>query len=304
MRLQQVNIIKLLWFGMVALSALATFASDANTLVLAQISERPKKDFKELRPMAAYMAEKLASVGFTQGQVKLFNNIDDLVAAVKRGEVHWISETAKTASVLINQTDAKLLVNKWKNGQHSYASIIYARKDSGINTLSDLKGKVIAFENKDSFSSYFLPRVLIEERGLTLRHMADVRVKPSAEEVGYVFSRNEKNNVLWTAKRLVDAGVINDGDWENTDRVPKNIKAQFKILLSSPQFPRSYEITTPMLSPKATKLLKATLLSMTVENSNGVLARYENSIGFGELPKGYEKQLNDIYQRSLAWVKQ
>jgi len=275
--------------------------SNAKILVLAQISERPKKDFKELRPMVSYMATKLKSLGYTQGKVRLFSDTQTLIEAVNRGEVHWITETAKTAAELINKTGAKLLVNKWKNGQQSYASILYTRHDNAIMSIDDLNGKVIAFESEDSFSSYYLPRALIEERGMTLRKMESLREKPRADEVGYVFSRNEKNNVLWTTKQLVDVGVVNNGDWGNINRVPAALKTQLRILFTSSQFPRAYEIVTPAMSEPAVALLKKTLLEMNLENSDGVLARYEKATGFGPLPTGYRQQLNGIYKRSLAW---
>ena len=49
-----------------------------------------------------------------------------------------------------------------------YEGIIVVKKNSGINTLTDLKGKVIAFEEPHSTSASILPRMLLEEKKLKL----------------------------------------------------------------------------------------------------------------------------------------
>lgn len=193
----------------------------AQTLVIAQITERPKKDFKELRPMVKYMAEQLKDVGITDGEVRLFSTVEDLVAAVKHGEVHWITETSFTAAKLIHEAGAKLIATKWKNGQQSYSSILYASAQRNIESVNDLVGTTIAFENPESFSGYFLPRLYLENQGLLLEQLNSVRQKPAANKVGFVFRHNEKNNVLWVDKGLVAAGAINNGDWNNQERLPE-----------------------------------------------------------------------------------
>ena len=73
--------------GLICLPVLIHIAPvTADTLVLAQLSDRPKKDFKQLRPMAKYVASELKSVGITRGEVRLFSELDELTAAVKSGE--------------------------------------------------------------------------------------------------------------------------------------------------------------------------------------------------------------------------
>jgi len=290
-----------LLFGILVLFIGTTMHTNASTLVLAQLSERPKKDYKELRPMVTYMAKQLSSVGITGGEVRLFRDMDKLIAAINRGEVHWVTETAKSTAIIVNRTSSDVLLSKWKNNQKSYSSLLYTRHDSAIKSINDLVGRVIAFENEDSFSSAFIPRVLIEEQGLALQKLDHIRATPNSDKVGYVFSRNEKNNILWTAKGLVDAGVVNDGDWENKDRLPLSLKGKLRVFHRSEKFPRAFEITTFALPKSVSVLLKQKLLAMADNNGRDVLLRYENSTGFSELPANYRQRLNEIYQRTKDW---
>jgi phosphonate transport system substrate-binding protein len=55
--------------------------------------------------------------------------------------------------------------DQW-HGNTSYTSRIYVRKDSGIRTLEDLRGKSIAFVDPSSASGYVYPMVLLIEKGL------------------------------------------------------------------------------------------------------------------------------------------
>lgn len=273
----------------------------AQTLVLAQVTERPKKDFKELRPMVTYMAEQLSSVGITKGEVRLFSDVEELIKAVKEGKVHWITETSYTAARLIHEANAKLIVAKWKKGQKNYSSIIYTSAKSDIKDVSQLAGKTIAFENPESFSSYFIPRLYLESQGLSLEYQSNVRMSPNPLSVGYVFSNNEKNNVLWVDKHLVAAGVVNDGDWSNEQRVPLSIKQDLRVLYQSKPYPRAFEIVGPGLDSKIAEALRIKLLAMNDGADKDILFRYEKSTGFSPITPANYQQLSDVYQRSLQW---
>jgi phosphonate transport system substrate-binding protein len=55
--------------------------------------------------------------------------------------------------------------NLW-HGKASFTSRIYVRRDSGIKTVEELRGKTIAFVDPASSSGYIYPMVLLIKRGL------------------------------------------------------------------------------------------------------------------------------------------
>jgi phosphonate transport system substrate-binding protein len=69
--------------------------------------------------------------------------------------------------VLANREAKAMIVAKdqW-HGNTSYTSRIYVRKDSGLKTLEDLRGKTIAFVDPSSASGYVYPMVILIEKGL------------------------------------------------------------------------------------------------------------------------------------------
>lgn len=273
----------------------------AETLVIAQLSDRPKKDFKELRPMVQHIAARLSAVGITDGTVKLYSDIEELTQAVKSGEVHWVTETPYTAAVLVHEANAVPMLSKWKSGQRQYQTLIYTHRDSGLYSVQDLQGKRIAFEHSQSFSSYYLPRLLLEQQGLTLTEMPGLKAKTADGAINYLFSRNEKNNLLWVHKQLVEAGALNDGDWNNTSRVPAALKADLRIIYRSEPVPRALELISPKVRPEVAQALKDILLNMTPETDGDLLARYEKTTGFEIPPPQLPQMLKEIYTTSQRW---
>jgi phosphonate transport system substrate-binding protein len=69
--------------------------------------------------------------------------------------------------VLANREAKALIVakNQW-HGKTTFSARFYVRKDSGLKTLEDLRGKTIAFVDPASSSGYIYPMVLLIQRGL------------------------------------------------------------------------------------------------------------------------------------------
>lgn len=259
------------------LALLLSASATAKTLVLAQISDRPKKDFRQLRPMAEHIQGQLEHLGYDRAEVKLFPDLTALKTAIREKQVHWISETALTSARLVQAGLANPVALKWKRGQSEYRSLIYVRHDSGIDTLSDLKGRRIAFEHPDSFSSYYLPAIALRQAGLELQALEHPGDPVDPERVGYLFSRNERNNLLWVEKGITVAGSLNDGDWTYPGRLPDAPKNNMKMLYRSKLYPRAYELVTPALPAKDQEALRHALLSLDPELHASLLSRYEET---------------------------
>ncbi len=83
---------------------------------------------------------------------------------------------------------SKFLLRRWKKGIGEYHTVIFVRRDSGINRLEDLKGKLIPFDDPHSSSGYFLSKMALLQEGLTLVPRQSVHQSVMQNEVGYIFS--------------------------------------------------------------------------------------------------------------------
>ena len=64
------------------------------------------------------------------------------------------------------EAKATIVVRNLWHGKSSFSSRIYVRRESGLKTLEDLRGKTIAFIDPASSSGYTYPMVLLIQRGL------------------------------------------------------------------------------------------------------------------------------------------
>jgi len=91
-----------------------------------------------------------------------------------------------------------ILTTVQTDGSAGYYSIMVARKDSGIRTVEDLKGKKLGFADPDSTSGYLIPMV-------TLPQAIGTDVKSYFGETG--FGGGHENLVLEVLKGTFDAGT-------------------------------------------------------------------------------------------------
>ncbi|WP_113153974.1 phosphonate ABC transporter substrate-binding protein [Nitratireductor sp. OM-1] len=91
-----------------------------------------------------------------------------------------------------------ILTTVQTDGSTGYHSIMVARKDSGIATLEDMKGKKLGFADPDSTSGYLVPAV-------TLPKAVNASVEEFFGETG--FGGGHENLVLEVVKGTFDAGT-------------------------------------------------------------------------------------------------
>ncbi|MCY1666398.1 phosphonate ABC transporter substrate-binding protein [Rhizobium sp. SL86] len=92
-----------------------------------------------------------------------------------------------------------ILTTVQTDGSMGYHSIMVARKDSGIKTLADMKGKKLGFADPDSTSGYLIPTVTLPEA------IGGAPIKEYFGSTG--FGGGHENLVLEVLKGNFDAGT-------------------------------------------------------------------------------------------------
>jgi phosphate/phosphite/phosphonate ABC transporter binding protein len=87
------------------------------------------------------------------------------------------------------------------DGKVTYRGVIIARKDSGLKSLADLKGKRFAFVDPKSASGYIYPRAMLIEKGFA----------PESYFKETIFAGNHEKVVAAVLDGQVDAGATYDG---------------------------------------------------------------------------------------------
>jgi len=230
------------------------------SIVIGCVSDNPKKNYKKFKPMADYLAAHLKDLGIVEGRILLAADADQLVRYMREGKVDLVSESAFMASYLRDNAGAEPLLLAWRKGVPKYHTVFFVRTDSGINTLADLNGKTIAFEDMRSTSAYMIPASILLREGLQLVQLDSPRDTPPPDKVGYVFSGEEINSTMLVHKGIVHAAAFSNLDWASDDDLPKAIREDMKIIYKTNSFPRAVEIVRKDLDPDIKQRIKTLLL--------------------------------------------
>ncbi|NEV63402.1 phosphate/phosphite/phosphonate ABC transporter substrate-binding protein [Thiorhodococcus minor] len=254
------------------------------TLVIGKISTNPKKHYLYLKPIADYVVANMHDLGIDRVKVLMARDNRQMIRYLRSGRIDWVTETVFPAIEFEEQAGAEILALKWKKGVPTYHSVFFTRKESGVKTLADLVGRVIAFEDPGSTSSFLVPAAILADAGLRLERLETPRDAASADAVGYVFAKQEINMSTWVHKGLVDAGAFANQDWEKEDHLPRAFRAAMSIFHRSEPIPRALEIVRKDLRPDVKRRLKRLLLTAHEDpDAASALQAYQKTTRFEEI---------------------
>jgi phosphonate transport system substrate-binding protein len=239
----------------------AASADESGVLVLGRISDDPKAHYEQLKPLLDYVVPRMADVGIREGRILMARDPQQMASYLRRGRVDWVTETAGTAVVLRQRANAQPLLLTERDGTSRYHSVFFARRDSGLRSLDDLRGHSVAFQRPSSTSAYFAPAAELLERGFGLEILLSPTERLESEAVGYVFARSELNISTWVHKRLVDAGVMSDLDWNNPQRMPAAFRRDMVVIGQTGDYPRAVELVRGTLDEDVAGRLREVLLA-------------------------------------------
>lgn len=274
---------------LVSLSVLAPSwtqsAVAGETLVISTINNKVKKFAKRYDPLAQYLEQRLVDQGVDAVEVSINTNQESLVDGLQRGEIDVYFDSPLIFASIAQETDLQPTLRSWKKSVAQYHSVIFTKAASSIETLDDLQGRVIAFEEPTSTSGYLLPKSELINTGYRLWEMASRGTKIPPKQIGYLFSTDDNNTVLWVMKGKVAAGVVDSVTFEE---IAARRPGDFRVVARSESVPRQVVGYRAGLDPAVAKGLTEALLEMhTTESGRAVLKKFR-SARFDRFPDGIE----------------
>jgi phosphonate transport system substrate-binding protein len=279
----------------VLLLPLPALAGDQGVLVLGRISDDPKAHYEQLKSLLDYVVPRMKDVGIREGRILMAKDAQQMASYLRRGRVDWVTETAGTGMMLRQRADAKPLLLTERDGTSHYHTVFFARSDSDIRSLADLRGHSVAFQRPTSTSAYFLPATELLHRGNSLELLLSPTDKLDSGVVGYLFARSELNIATWVHKRLVDVGVMSNLDWQNPQRVPVGFRNDLTIVYETPAYPRAIEMVRGDLDPKVEARLREVLIEASKDpDAREALMRFFKTTRFLPIDAGAQESLRYI----------
>lgn len=265
----------------------ATGPVKVKSLTLGLVSGTSQKEIEaHFQNFIRYVAGKLGSNQETEGQVVIVPTPLQMAKFLEEKKIDFYMESPYPTYLINKQGAAILLLRRWKSGMAEYRGLILGKKDSEVNRLEQLRGKMIAFEDPGSTSGYFLPKVLLLKKGFRLSEKPRLDAKIGPQEIGYVFASTNANVVNLILSRQVAAGAFSDDDYGALDGTKK---AEIIILAQTELFPRHLVSVRKDLNPLVKNRLKEVLLAMNqAEEGRSIMQQTDNTTKFDLLPGGEE----------------
>lgn len=260
------------------------------TLVLGDISDDPANVIEEMQLLADYLAANLADQGVSDVTILVVETPEEMADKLASGEIDLYFDSVYPATVVSDASGAQPFLRRWRDGVEEYHSVLFVRTDSGIESVEDLQGKLIAFDEDTSTSGFVLPYVYLVEQGLTLveKESPDAEVAP--DEVGYVFSEDDDTSLEWVNSGLVEAAATDNVSYE--DDIPEDVRATFTILGETESVPRQVAVVRPGLDEDLLAAIIDVLIHMhESEEGQAALEEFDDTARFDEFPEGIEAAL-------------
>jgi phosphonate transport system substrate-binding protein len=288
-------------FGLLAGSALfpAVAAAVPRVLVLGCVSNDPKSDYEQLKPLLDYVVPRMADVGISEGRILMARDMQQMGSYLRRGRVDWLTGSAATGMQLQMRGGARPLLLSERNGVSRDYTVFFVRRDSSIVSPEDLRGRSIAFRDASSTGAYFVPAMQLLRHGMALQRLLSPMDHPDPGSVGFVLGGSELNIATWVHRGLIDAGTVSHSDWNNPQRTPPLLRNDFRIIERSPDYPLALEMTRGDLDTAVRARLREVLLEASSDpGARDALLQFSGTTRFLPL----EPEIDSVLQQVRAGI--
>ena len=170
------------------------------------------------------------------------------VEAMRSGKLHIAGFSTGPTGFAVNLAGyVPIAVKGYPDSFQGYNLIVVTKKDSGIKSMKDLKGKKIAHTSASSNSGNLAPRALFPELGIT-----------PDEDYTVVYSGKHDQSILGVVHGDYDAAPVASDVYDRMVAAGRVDKDALNIIWRSPKFPTSsFGISSQLCPELAQKIIGA-----------------------------------------------
>jgi phosphonate transport system substrate-binding protein len=262
------------------------------TLVFGSVSANPGSEHEIFQPFADHVVARMGEAGIGRARVVVEESLNAMSERLRTGSVDVFIDSPFPVGYVSKSAPVEVLLRRWKRGVDVYSGVVYCRADSGIESLEDLRGRMIAFGSPYSTSSYLMPKSEMMSRGFDLEHYQDTAASVPANRIGYVFSNDAESTLFWVLKGKVQAGAVNKDYFPELAGVRKD---ELRIVYTTSEMPRNLVCVRADLDSAVKERLRAVLLELNeTEDGRAALQAFEETLKFEQLFGAPESALTAI----------
>lgn len=225
--------------------------SQAKVLVIAVVPEENIfHQMERYQPLVDYLSKKVGTGIKLKVLTAYANAIDNFSSLSLDGAffgsfAYALAHSKLGVEVLVRPEDL--------DGVSTYHGLIFARRDSGIRTARDMRGKRFAFVDKATTAGYLLPLAYFEKHGIK-------NYKTYLRET--YFAGTHEDAIRDVLNKKADIGAAKNTVYERMAKDDNRIEKELIILEKSPDVPENGLAVRNEVDDPVKKKLKDALLNM------------------------------------------
>ena len=213
-------------------------------------------------PIAEYLSQK-TGIGV---ELKILRRYGNIVENFRNENLDGAFFGSFTGAMAILALGVEPVARpEYPGGGSTYFGMIFVRRDSGIKSAADMRGKVFVFVDKATTAGWLLPLHYFHEQGID-DHQAWFREA--------YFSGTHEDAIHDVLNGRADIGAAKNLIFEQLAREDGRIEKELEVLATSPRVPSNTLAIRKDLAPAVKKQIKEALLTMH-ENPEGLQALKE-----------------------------
>ncbi|GBE02954.1 phosphate-import protein PhnD precursor [bacterium BMS3Abin08] len=263
-------------FAVLTLSLFKGYArAGQDTLLLGLIPEQNIfRQMDRFRPFAGYLSERLG----IKVKLTILSRYGDIIDRFNQRKMDGAFFGDLTGALAIKKLGVIPLVRSVNLDDSSVSrGYIIVRKDSGIKSIADMKGRVMAFVDRATVTGYLFTLVYLRNKGVkNLKHFFSE----------YYFTGSHDSTVYAVLDGRADIGSVKSTVFESLTKRDPTIKEELKVIAESPPMPEGTLLVRKGLSDELKRRIKEVTLSMDKNKEGREVLLKMGLKGFVEAGRG------------------
>lgn len=223
------------------------------------------KQKKRFEPLAAYLSTRMN----TKVELAMLSRYGNIIERFREVNIDAAFLGSFTGALAISQLGVEPIARPInEDGASTYCGYIFARKDSGINSVADMKGKTFAFVEKATTAGYVFPLAYLKQNQVD-------NIDEYFKEYFFTGSHDAAIDSVLTGR--ADIGATKNTIYNFVRKTDPRLDRELTILATSPKVPSNGLCVKPDMAPAKKARLRQELLDLH-QTSQGV--EVLKSLGF------------------------
>lgn len=209
---------------------------------------QPEQLKKEILPITEYLSLKLKR----RVQFIAISDYEGLgrLLELNRIQIAWFSDTSFRK--LKKENAWEVLCRPVQHGNVVYRGQIVTRKDSGLNNIGDLQGKIFAYVDRYSGSGFYYPNLMLDRQG----------IKPLEFFRAVVFSQSHRNSIIGVIKGNYDAAAVFSASLLDKENNGESSLEELKVIARTDPIPNDPMVVRADFDHQLKQQIAKAMLSM------------------------------------------